>query len=571
MKIIVGISRILVGALFIISGLIKLNDPVGFSFKLKDYFAPEVLDLSFLVPYALLIAIFVVIFEVLLGVALLLGYLKKFTLWALLLMIVFFTFLTFYSAYFNKVTDCGCFGDAIKLTPWESFSKDIVLLVLILILFVGQKYIQPFFTKGTRSILIFASFVACLGITYYVLLHLPIIDFRPYKIGANIREGMAVPENAPGPIYEYKWTFNINGKEEVITTNGEYPQIDGELINTETEMIQEGYTPPIHDFTMERDGEDYTTQFLEEENLVVIIAYSLGNTEKDGYIPIKEITDKALENGYNVIGLSASSQEMTEALVEQYKLNFKFYFCDETTLKTIVRSNPGILELDNGTIKQKLHWNDASELQLPAVKSASLKLDLSLKQRLDSIGTLDQRYRLLMQAQSLEERKKLGEKMGLSEAEYSGDLANMQSVLDSVNMLFVEKYFIEKGYPGKSVVGEESSLVAWNVLQHNPDKIPLYLPLVKKAADAGEIPKTSAAMMEDRYLMMEGKPQIYGTQGMSYDDARGSFIWPIANPENVNQRRKAAGFDETIEAYSKILFGEDFQYEPRTMEQINQQ
>ena len=203
MKYLVGISRIIVGVLFIISGLIKLNDPVGFSFKLKDYFAPEVLDLGFLVPYALLIAIFVVIFEVLLGVALLLGYLKKFTLWALLLMIVFFTFLTFYSAYFNKVTDCGCFGDAIKLTPWESFTKDIVLLILILILFVGRKYIQPFFTKGIRSILIFASFVFCLGITYYVLLHLPIIDFRPYKIGANIKEGMTVPEDAPGPCLLY--------------------------------------------------------------------------------------------------------------------------------------------------------------------------------------------------------------------------------------------------------------------------------------------------------------------------------------------------------------------------------
>ena len=570
MKYLVGISRIIVGLLFIISGLVKLNDPIGFAFKLQDYFAPEVLDLGFLVPYALMIAIFVVIFEVLVGVALLLGYLKKFTLWALLLMIVFFTFLTFYSAYFNKVTDCGCFGDAIPLTPWESFSKDIVLLFLILILFIGRKYIQPFFTKEMRSILIFASFVACLGIAYYVLLHLPIIDFRPYKIGANITEGMTVPEDAPGPVYEYKWKFNINGEEKVITTNGDYPQVDGELIDTETKMIQEGYVPPIHDFTIERDGEDYTTQYLNEENLVVIVAYSLGNTEKDGYRSIKEVTDEALKNGYNVIGLSASSQEMTDELTEDYRLNFKFYFCDETTLKTIVRSNPGILELDKGTIKQKLHWNDADKLELPIVETAKPKLDLSLKQRLDSIAVLDQKYRKLMQSRSLAERKKLGESMGLSEAEYSGDLSQMQNVLDSVNMIFVERYFIEKGYPGKSVVGEESSLVAWNVLQHNPDKIPLYLPLVKKAANDGEIPKTSAAMMEDRYLMLEGKPQVYGTQGMTYDDARGSFIWPIENAETVNKRRADAGFENTIEDYAKILFGNDFVYEQRTMEQINQ-
>lgn len=570
MRILVGISRVLVGALFIISGLVKLNDPIGFAFKLQDYFAPDVLDLGFLVPYSLLIAIFVVIFEVLVGVALLLGYLKKFTLWALMLMIVFFTFLTFYSAYFNKVTDCGCFGDAIPLTPWESFYKDIILLVLIIILFIGRKYIKPFFAEGTRSIIIFATFVGCMAITYHVLQHLPIIDFRPYKIGANIKDGMTVPEGAPGPIYEYQWTFNINGEEKTIVTNGEYPQVDGELVNTETKMIQEGYVPPIHDFTMERNGEDFTDQFLNEENLIVIVAYSLTNTEKDGYISVKEITDRAIKNGYNVIGLSASSQEMTESLTDTYKLNFKFYFCDETTLKTIVRSNPGILELDKGTIKQKLHWNDAHKLDLPVVENSKPKLDLSLKQRLDSIGNLDQKYRRLMQTRSLEERKQLGESMGLTEAEYSGDLSEMQKVLDSVNMIFVEKYFIEKGYPGKSVVGEESSLVAWNVLQHNPDKIPIYLPLVKKAADAGEIPKTAAAMMEDRYLMLEGKPQIYGTQGMSYDDARGSFIWPIEKPETVNERRKEAGFTETIEEYAKILFGDDFIYEVKTMDQINQ-
>lgn len=569
MKYLVGISRILVGVLFIISGLIKLNDPVGFSFKLKDYFAPEVLDLGFLVPYALLIAIFVVIFEVLLGVALLLGYLKKFTLWSLLLMIVFFTFLTFYSAYFNKVTDCGCFGDAIKLTPWESFTKDIVLLVLILILFIGRKYIQPFFTKGTRSILIFATFVACLGIIYYVLLHLPIIDFRPYKIGANIKEGMTVPENAPGPIYEYKWKFNINGEEKTIITNGEYPQVEGELISTETEMIQEGYTPPIHDFTMEGDGDDYTEQFLNEENLVIVIAYSLGNTEKDGYIPIKEVTDKAIKNGYNVIGLSASSQEMTEALTEKYKLNFKFYFCDETTLKTIVRSNPGLLELDNGTIKQKLHWNDAHELELPPVENAKPKLDLSLKQRLDSIAVLDQKYRTLMQTQSLEERKNIGEKMGLSEAEYSGDLWKLQVVIDSANIAYVERIFKTIGYPGKSMVGEPTNTAAWYVLQHNPDKIAEYLPLIKKAGEQKELPMRLVAMMEDRYLMNENKPQIYGTQGRRQNGEK--FIWPIENPEMVNERRRNVGFGNTVEEYAKGLFGEDFEYKALTMEQINQQ
>ncbi len=361
MKIFVSFSRIIVGALFIFSGLIKLNDPVGFSFKLKDYFAPEVLNLEFLVPFALMIAIVLVIFEVLLGIMLLIGYLKKFTLWSLLLMILFFTFLTFYSAYFNKVTDCGCFGDAIKLTPWQSFIKDIILLFFIVILVVGKNHIQPLFTITVRRLIILIAFIGCMAITYHVLQHLPIIDFRPYKIGANIEEGMMVPAGAPKPVFDYHWKFNINGEEKTITTNGDYPTVDGDFISVETTEVQKGYEPPIHDFTMERDGEDFTTEFLNEERLITIVAYSLGNTEKEGFGPIKKLTDEAMKKGYKVIGLSASSQADTENLKAKHNLNFDFYFCDETTLKTIIRSNPGIMELQRGTVMQKLHWNDAEK------------------------------------------------------------------------------------------------------------------------------------------------------------------------------------------------------------------
>ncbi|HBR55527.1 MAG TPA: DoxX family protein [Flavobacteriaceae bacterium] len=567
MKYIVGFLRIFVGIFFIISGFIKLNDPVGFSFKLKDYFAPDVLNLEFLVPFALVIALFVVIFEVLLGIMLIVGYAKKFTLWSLLLMIVFFTFLTFYSAYFNKVTDCGCFGDALKLTPWESFWKDVVLSIMILILFFGKKHIQPFFSKFGRTIIVFVSFIACMVFAYYVLQHLPWIDFRAYKIGANIQKGMEVPEGAPKPIFEYNWKFNVNGEEVIVTTNGDYPQQEGEFIGVETTEIQKGYEPPVHDFSIEREGENYTTQFLEAENLIVVIAYNLQNTEFDGYSNIKKVTDRALELGYQVIGLSASSQEKTAQLVEDYKLNFKFYFCDETTLKTIVRSNPGILELQKGTIKQKLHWNDAPELQLEKKEKAIPAFDVGLKQRLDSIAVLDQRYRKLMQADTPEARKQMGEEMGLSEAEYNGNLWTMQEAIDSANMAFIERVFNEKGYPGISMVGEPTNTAAWYVVQHNPDMIPTYLPLIKKAGEEGELPFRLVAMMEDRYLMNEGKMQVYGTQGMSNDN--GSYIWPIENPETVNERRKEAGFTQTIEEYAKDLFGEDFEYRALTLDDVN--
>ena len=385
MKVLVGVSRIFVGVLFIISGLIKLNDPVGFSFKLGDYFAPEVLNLPFLEPYALVIAVLVVILEVLLGVMLIVGYAKKFTLWSLLLMIVFFTFLTFYSAYFNKVTDCGCFGDALKLTPWESFTKDVVLLILILFLYKGSRYIQPFFSKGVRSITIFISLILCLWLGLHVLEHLPVIDFRAYKVGTNITRGMQTPAGAPAAVYQYNWSFDVNGQQKTVINRGEDPKIDGTLLGVETSVLQKGYEPPIHDFSIERDGTDYTTQMLEEENLLVVIAYNLDVAQNEGFISIKEATDTAIEKGYTVIGISASSTPETEKLAAKYDLDFKFYFCDMTALKTIIRSNPSIISLEKGTILQKLHFNDVDQLILKELKNTSLTKDIPVK-TLDSIN-----------------------------------------------------------------------------------------------------------------------------------------------------------------------------------------
>lgn len=362
MKYLVGFSRIFVGVLFIISGFIKLNDPVGFSFKLEEYFSEAVLNLPFLVPFALWISLGVVIFEVLLGVMLLVGYRVKFTVWNLLLMILFFTFLTFYSAYFNKVTDCGCFGDAVKLKPWETFIKDVVLLILILILFFGQKYIKPLLRPYSNRVITAVAIVLCVGYGYYVLNHLPVIDFRPYKIGVNIAEGMIFPEGAPEAEFDYAWKFNVNGEEEVHHTKGSYPTVDGEFIDVETTELQAGYEPPIHDFTVEQEGEDFASSLLQEPKLVMVVAYDLRKTNTDFYGEIKDIAIAAAKKGYKVIGASASNAEQAKVLIDKYKLGFEFYYTDETALKTIVRSNPGVLVLEKGTITQKVHFNDLEDL-----------------------------------------------------------------------------------------------------------------------------------------------------------------------------------------------------------------
>ena len=363
MKYLVSFSRVFVGILFIISGFIKLNDPVGFSFKLEEYFSSGVLDLPFFEPHALTISIIVVIFEVLVGVMLLIGFRTKFTVWSLLLMIVGFTFLTFYSAYFNKVTDCGCFGDAIKLTPWESFTKDIILLVLIIILFIGRKYIKPIFGTRINRLIIFFTLVLSGFYVYHVLNHLPEIDFRPYEIGKNIEDGMNVPEDAPAALFEYAWKFDVNGEEKVIVTNGDYPKVDGEFVDVETTEIQKGYEPPVHDFTIEQEGEDFAASLLQEPKLVMVVAYDLRKTNEAMFAEVKRVSDQAVKKGYKVIGMSASNSEQTNKLIKDNSLSFEFYFTDETTLKTIVRSNPGILILEKGTIVQKVHYNDFDTLE----------------------------------------------------------------------------------------------------------------------------------------------------------------------------------------------------------------
>lgn len=363
MKYIIHVVRLVVGILFIISGLIKLNDPVGFSFKLEEYFSKPVLNISFLEPFALYIAIFVCIVEILLGVMLLLGTRKKITLWSLLAMLIFFGFLTFYSAYYNKVTDCGCFGDAIKFTPWQSFGKDILLLVLTLILWIGQKHITPLFSKRRTSFALeVLSLAACIILVHHVYNHLPIKDFRPYKIGANIPEGMITPDGAALPKYKYHWKFKINGKEEIITTEGDYPtKVEGEFLSYDTELIDKGYVPPIHDFFIEKDGESYFEEMMNKEKLIMVISYNINKSDKEAFTKIKKTTDNALKKGYSVIGLT-SIVEQAEEIKKKYELNFDFYFNDETTLKTMIRSNPGIIVLKKGTIVDKKHYNDLDKL-----------------------------------------------------------------------------------------------------------------------------------------------------------------------------------------------------------------
>lgn len=377
MKYLTSFSRLFIGVLFIISGLVKLNDPMGFGFKLQEYFAPDVLNLPFLDPIALQIAIFVVVVEVVVGALMLLGYRIKLTLWVSLLMIVFFSFLTFYSAYFNKVTDCGCFGDAIPLKPWQSFGKDMVFLVFILIMMAGQKYIKPFWSERANRFALAAVLVFCAGLGYTVLNHLPIIDFRVYAEGKSIVDGMKSAEELglKGPEYEVIYTMkNTKNGEQIEITGSAYvddkwwENSDWEMLEdlTRDEKISEGYEPPVHDFAISTDMGDITEEILQAENYILIISYRLDKADRAGFEHIANVMWEMEGENVPVLALSSSAPEDAEQLKHDIQAPFEFGSMDETTLKTIIRSNPGVVWLKKGVVFKKWHFNDvptANELK----------------------------------------------------------------------------------------------------------------------------------------------------------------------------------------------------------------
>lgn len=358
-------SRIFVGILFIISGLIKLNDPIGFSYKLTEYFSEPVFNMPFFVPLALAIALVLVILEVVLGVMLLIGYKSKITIWSLLLLIVMFTFLTFYSAYFDVVKDCGCFGDALKLTPWQSFTKDIVLLVFILILFFNQKLIKPLFGNKTQNSLAFTSLILCAFLGYWVINHLPLIDFRPYKVGVNIQKAMGIPDNAPKSVVEMVFIYKVNGVDTEFTEKDLMSLPAGAtFVDRKDKVIVQGYLPPIHDFKLELEGQDNTQVVLSKEKTLLIVAYNLEKSCPNGMQKLNKLYQDAVAKGYYVGLLTGSTKAIIDVTKKKYNLKFHFFFCDETALKTIERANPSIVILNYGTVIQKVHHHDIDQLKL---------------------------------------------------------------------------------------------------------------------------------------------------------------------------------------------------------------
>ncbi len=350
MKIIKEFARYAVGALFIFSGIIKVNDPVGTAIKLEEYFQVFASDIApffeWFVPAALFLSVVLSVMEVVLGIALIIGYQMKATSWILLAMIVFFTFLTFYSAYFNKVTDCGCFGDAIKLTPWQSFYKDIILLILIGIIFWQKSNYSQWLSAKLGHIKIIGSTVFFVIIAIYAIQHLPFIDFRAYKVGNHLPTLMQ--NSAP---LKYVYIMEKDGETfefETYPSEGGYEYVEAKLTNPEA-------AAKITDLSVWQGDNDYTENLLSGTKLVLIVH----QVEKTSLKKIDRLRNLTYDNPrFDTWILTSSGYEKFEAFRHKNQLAAPYYFADATVLKTMVRSNPGVVLLKDGVVLAKWHYND---------------------------------------------------------------------------------------------------------------------------------------------------------------------------------------------------------------------
>ena len=366
------ISRILVGALFIFSGFIKANDPLGFSYKLKEYFEVFQADtgmafFEIFAHIALPLAIIICASEIILGIMLLIGFKRDLTLWLLFAQIAFFTFLTFYSACYNKVTHCGCFGDFLKLKPWESFWKDISLLVLITLLFSGKENIKETFAPMASGALFTLAVVLAFWFPIYAYRNLPPLDFRAYAPGMNIKENMKAGLDYQPAIYESGFVYeNLKTGEKKEFTMKNFPwqdTLNWKWSATATILIKDAINPPkITDFKVSSlDDVNLTDSVLNDKNYSFwLIAYDLNETKDDEKLmaQINDFYTLVAKDHLNFIAFTASGSKEIDAFKHKYNALYNFVIVDQTVLKTMIRSNPGLMLIKNGTVVMNWHHNN---------------------------------------------------------------------------------------------------------------------------------------------------------------------------------------------------------------------
>jgi len=370
-KIIVETSRIILGLVFVFSGFVKAVDPWGGAYKILDYFTA--FEFTEYGPWAIPLSFFQAALEFGVGVCLLLGIYRRISSILILLIMLFMTPLTLYLAIANPVSDCGCFGDALVITNWQTFYKNIILLIAAIIVYFWYRLMTPFFTKRAYTSAISWICLFIFGVAIYCYFFLPVFDFRPYKIGTNIPEKMEVPKDAEHDVYEVQLIYSKDGREKKFTMDN-YPKNDSTwtFVDSKSRMIKEGYRPPIHDFSITNAQEDdITDEVLSNPSYTfLLISHRLKEAEDTNVDEINRIYDFSVEKGYDFYALTASLPGEIQGWIENSGAEYPFCTTDEITLKTIIRSNPGLVLIKNGTI-----INMWSNFQLPDITKLNKLID----------------------------------------------------------------------------------------------------------------------------------------------------------------------------------------------------
>lgn len=384
----VNACRFLLGITFIFSGFVKAVDPLGSYYKIQDYVTA--FGIAEWIPafVLLLFGIILASLEFSIGIFLFLGIRRLISsLLAMLLMIVM-TPLTFYLAIANPVSDCGCFGDAWVLTNWQTFGKNVVLLAAAIIVFRRYKQIVRFITAKMEWLVSMYTLFFVFVLSFYCLANLPILDFRPYKIGTDIKAGMEIPEDAKPSVFETYFILEKDGKQKEFTLDN-YPDSTWTFVEARTVLKEKGYEPPIHDFSLIElsTGEDITDSVLAYKGYTFLLVAHRIEEADDGNIDlINEIYDYSVEHGYKFYALTSSSEEAIEEWCDQTGAEYPFCQVDDITLKTIIRSNPGLLLLKDGIILNK--WADNQIPDEYALTDALDKLELGKQKPVNEWHTI---------------------------------------------------------------------------------------------------------------------------------------------------------------------------------------
>ena len=359
------ICRVLLGLVFIFSGFVKAVDPWGTAYKFTDYFTAFHMNVPETV--SLILSIILSAMEFVLGGLLLANvWLAKFVSRTVFVVMGIFTFMTLYIAIKNPVTDCGCFGDAIELSNWQSFAKNVILILISIYVFVEAPYHIPRKSEVKNSIIFSFTLLFILAVSLHSIYHLPILDFRPYRVGADLESKMVPPENSPADEYKTTFIYSKNGEDKVFDETN-YPWNDSTwtFVSMDSRLIKKGYVPPIHDFILNVEGKgDIVPEILSNSNYSTILSVpKITNITNSQLLKISELIDELLAKGITPIFATPASKEEQRDISNFFGNRVIWALSDATALKTMVRSNGGVVFISEGVIMAKFGKNNYPRLK----------------------------------------------------------------------------------------------------------------------------------------------------------------------------------------------------------------